>query len=339
MKKENKRRRSFRHLNQFDRDRVEALLQAGHTQEAIAGVLHVDAGTISREIRKRRRKNGRYEAAAAEQKARAKRSHSKYQGMKIEKYHELRVRIIADLKQFRSPDEIAGRLKRECVQPNISASAIYRWLYSVCGQPYCRSLCTRRYRPKKQKRAAKREMIPNRIPLHQRPNEGEHAEGDLFVSPLKTGSKQSGALVCVPSVQLLAGMMLENKKPATMARAVRLITNGIAIDDLTMDNGIENKYHAQFGLPAYFADPHSPWQKPHVENSIGLVRRWFIPKKTNLAYVSDQQFQKYLHILNGKYRKSLGYRSAYEAAMERGIIQKIPRGYVGETKIKSCISL
>lgn len=339
MKKRNKRRRSFRHLNQFNRDRIEALLQAGHTQESIAAVLRVDAGTISREIRKRKRKNGRYEAEAAEQKARVRRANSKYQGMKIEKYPELRARIIAALRNLRAPDEIAGRLKREGIRPAISTSAIYRWLYSVWGQPYCRYLCTRRHRRRKQKRSAKREMIPNRISLHQRPNEGEHAEGDLFVSPIKTGVQRSGALICVPSVQLLAGTMLENKKPATMARAVRLITSGITIDDLTLDNGIENKYHEQFGLPAYFADPHSPWQKPHIENNIGLVRRWFIPKKTNLANVSEQQFQEYLHILNDKYRRSLGYRSAYEAAMECGIIQKIPDRGVRESKIKSCISL
>ena len=92
-----------------------------------------------------------------------------------------------------------------------------------------------------------------------------------------------------------------------------------------MDKGLENKDHGQFGIPAYFADPHSPWQKPHVENNIGLLRRWFIKKGTNLQTVSDQQLQEYLHILNGKYRKSLGYQSAYEVAIKRGIIQqKIP---------------
>ena len=92
-----------------------------------------------------------------------------------------------------------------------------------------------------------------------------------------------------------------------------------------MDNGLENKYNKQFGIPAYFADPHSPWQKPHIENNIGLLRRWFIKKGTNLQTVSDQQLQEYLRILNGKYRKSLGYQSAYEAAIKRGIIQqKIP---------------
>ena len=109
-----------------------------------------------------------------------------------------------------------------------------------------------------------------------------------------------------------------------MAHAVLKITSDIVIDDLTLDNGIENRDHHLFGVPTYFADPYSPWHKPHVENNIGLLRKWFIPKKTNLKLVSESQLQEYLHILNSKYRKSLGYKSAYEVAYERGIISKIP---------------
>lgn len=320
----NKRRRSFRHLDQTDRDRIEALLTAGHKQKDVAAVLKVDKSTISREIASRQRKNGRYEAAVAHAKARVKRSNSKYQGMKVEKYPELRERIIAGLKQHRSPDEIAGRLKRENAVPRVNANAIYKWLYSVYGQRYCKYLCTKRYRRRRQKKKTKREMIPNRIPLQKRPEWGIHAEGDLFVSSRKSATTRSGALICIPDAQLLAGSMVANRKPATMKRAVNALTGNLAVNDLTLDNGIENKYHEQFNVPAYFCDPHSPWQKPHVENGIGLLRRWFIPKRTDLTQVSDNQLQICLHILNGKYRKSLDYRSAYEVALERGIIQNIP---------------
>lgn len=324
-KKLRKKRRRFRHLNQFDRDRVEALKNAGHKQEEIAKILDFDASAISREINKRKRKNGVYSAKTAQQKARVKRSYSKHQGMKVEKYPDLRERIIAGLKDHRSPDEIAGRMKREKQTPRIGANAIYKWLYSACGQAYCPLLCTKRYRPRKQKKKTKREMIPNRISIKKRPKRGIHAEGDLFVSPTKTGSPNSGAVICVPASKLLVGAMIENKKPDTMKRAVKSMVSDLNIDDLTFDNGIENKEHEQFGLPTYFCDPHSPWQKPHVENSIGLARRWFIPKGTDLKDVSEEQFRDCLHILNGKYRKSLGYRSAYEVSLKRGIIQKIPR--------------
>jgi len=109
-----------------------------------------------------------------------------------------------------------------------------------------------------------------------------------------------------------------------LATTLNEIVEDISIDDLTWDNGIENKHHKQFSLPSFFCNPHSPWQKPHVENGIGLIRRWFVPKGTNLNKVSEEKYQQYLNILNHKYRRSLGYKSAYEVALERGIIQKIP---------------
>lgn len=324
-RKKRKKRRRFRHLDQFDRDRIEALIDTGHKQEEIAKILDFDASAISREVNKRKRKNGAYSAKTAQHKARVKRSNSKYRGMKVEMQPELRKQIVRGLKKRRSPDEIAGRMKREGQNPRIGANAIYKWLYSAWGQAYCHLLCTRRYRRRKQKRKTKREMIPGRISLEKRPKRGIHAEGDLFVSPTKTKSQASGAVICVPDSKLLAGTMVENKKPASMKLAVKSVVADLNIDDLTFDNGIENKEHRQFGLPAYFCDPHSPWQKPHVENGIGLLRRWFIPKKTDLKKIGEARFQEYLGILNGKYRKSLGYKSAYEVSLERGIIQKIPR--------------
>jgi len=324
MKKNKKERKPFRHLNQSDRDRIEALKDAGHLQKEMAIILKVDEGTISKEIKKRKKKNGHYEATNAQRKANIRRSNSKYQGMKIEKYPELRDRIIAELKEKRAPDEIAGRMQREKLPITIGTNAIYKWLYSCYGQQYCKLLCTKRYKNKKQKKLPKREMIPNRISLKQRPIEGEHAEGDLFVSPTKTGTLRSGAIICVPSAKLLVATMIENKKPAVMRQAVNEMLEKILVADLTLDNGIENRNHEQFDTETYFADPHAPWQKPHIENGIGLLRRWFIPKKTDLKNVSEDQLQEYLHILNGKYRKSLGYKSAYEVGVERGIIQKVP---------------
>ena len=328
--KKQPRRNSFSHLDQGARDRIQALRDAGHLQKEMAQILQVDKSTISREINLRKRKNGHYQSTTAQHKASVKRSNSKYQGMKIENEPALKADIILLLHQKRSPDEIAGRWKREHRSKRASKNAIYKWLYSRYGQRWCHLLCTRRYKKRKQKNTAKREMIPNKIPLAQRPKQGEHAEGDLFVSPTKSSSQRSGAIVCVPSAQLLVGTMIANKKPATMVFAVKTINDRIDVDDFTWDNGMENRYHEQFGTDNYFADPHAPWQKPHVENGIGLMRRWFIKRGTNLDTVLEPQYQEYLHILNSKYRKSLGYQSAYEVALKRGIIQKIPAFGAGE---------
>lgn len=324
MEKQKKKRGNFSHLNQQKRDRIEALRNEGHNQKEIARILKVDSGTISREIKKRKRKNGYYDSDTAQMKACFKRKNASYKGMKIEGNKNLKHYIIIRLIEKRAPDEISGRMRLENQLFYASKNAIYAWLYSVWGQKYCKYLCSQRYHGRKQTRKTKREMIPNRISLEQRPKKGEHAEGDLFVSPIKSGTKKSGAIICVPSAKLLAGTFIKNRRPIVMTYAIRKITFPLSINDITLDNGIENKKHEQFGLPTYFADPHAPWQKPHIENSIGLLRKWFIKKGTNLNLVSENQLQTYLHILNSKYRKSLGYKNAYEVALERGIIQKIP---------------
>lgn len=337
MKKHQARRQPFQHLDQAKRDRMEALLKAGEKQKNIAAVLKVDPSTISREKKGRKRETGYYDADTAEQKARVKRSRASYRGRKVEKNKALKEYIIAELKQKRSPDEIAGRMKREKMPFYAGKDAIYDWLRSIWGQRYCQYLCTKRYRKRKQKKKTKREMIPNRTPLKHRPKQGEHAEGDTFVSPTKLGTSASGALVVVPSAQLLAGEMMPDRKPRTMTGAVQSIHSPLSITDLTLDNGIENKDHEGWGLPTFFADPHSPWQKPHVENNIGLLRKWFIPKGTDLRLISNERFQECLHLLNGKWRKSLGYQSAYEVATNRGIIQEIPKIELKYYQKENCI--
>jgi len=321
MKNKRKQRERFRHLTQYDRDRMEILLRERYLQEEIARVLKVDAGTISRE-RKRQRKNGVYDADTAQHKAQVKRGCSKYQGMKVESDPVLREYVIRELKNKRSPDEIAGRMKQEQLSFACNKDAIYAWLYSMWGQRYCTCLCAKRYRKRKQKHKPKRAMIPNATPLIKRPIEGIHAQGDTFVSPRKAKTTASGAVVCIEETKLLVGCKIPNLKPSTMARAVPAAVAGLRVDTLTLDRGIENKHHEEFGVDTYFCDPHSPWQKPLVEQSIGLLRRWFIPKGTDMRTVSEEQLQEYFAVLNNKWRKSLGYRSAIEASLERGIMKQ-----------------
>jgi IS30 family transposase len=336
-KKRLTKREPFKHFDQNKRDRMETLLNAGEFQKDIAFVLKVHPSSVSRERNGRKRQNGYYDADTAEHKAQVKRSNASYKGKKVESNKESKIYIIEELKAKRSPDEISGRMKLEGKSFYVGKDAIYEWLRSPYGQKYCKYLCTKRYRKKKQKKNKKREMIPNRVSLSERPTDGVHAEGDLFVSPTNAGTTVSGAFVVVPVSKLFAGTIIPNRKPDTMTKAVKSILSPLSVDDMTLDNGIENKKHEDWGLPVYFADPHAPWQKPHVEGGIGLLRKWFIKKGTDLREVSEEEFQMQLHILNGKYRKSLGYRSAYEVSIERGIIKEIPRIDVKKLLEKNCI--
>lgn len=324
---------AYTHLGQHERDRIEALLNAGHTQAEIAEVLKVHKSTVSREIRKRRRRDGRYDADTAQHKAYVKRKYSKYQGMKIEKNEELKARIIQGLKEKRSPDEIAGRMNRDSGRCVVNCKAIYKWLYSVHGERYCHLLCTRRKRRKHRDPDRRiRAVIPNLVSIHAVSRNLIRCEGDTFVSPKRCKTTASVAVVVERRSKLILGRKIPSLKPRVMVTAMKAFHQRMRIKNIVLDRGIENRYHERFKAQAYFCDPQSPHQKPLVEGSIGLMRRWFWKKGTNLAQVSHREIREGVEILNRKYRKSLGYRSADEVARERGILKRIP----GEANARSC---
>lgn len=314
----------YRHLTQADRDRIEALLDAGEKQKVVARVLKVDPATISREM-KRKRTNGRYDAATAQMKAQVRRSQSKHRGMKIEGCPVLRAYIVRHLRRKRSPDEIAGRMRWNREPFHISKNAIYRWLYSVYGQRYCRHLCTKRSRKKLRKEnPVKRVMIPNRVDITERPAGSEHRsryghfEGDTIVAPRNVPNTEAVAIAADRKSKLLVGTKIPSLSPVCMTNAIKDMQTKVIMKSCTLDNGIENKHHEQWEVPAFFCAPHRPSQKPLIEGSIGLLRRWRFPKGTDWGTVSEQQLQGQFSFLNHKYRKSLKYQSAIEVAMAHG---------------------
>lgn len=330
-------KKTFKHFNQKDRDRLEGLLDAGESQTEIAKILKVNKSTISREISNRKKANGIYSATRAQQKAYVQRRESKYQGMKVESDIRLKMYIIEHLKQKRSPDEIAGRMKKERQPFEASKDAIYHWLYSAWGQSYCKYLCSRRYRKKRRKKnKTERVMIPDRISISERPagatnkTRYRHFEADTAVAPKRARNTHAIAVAAERKSKLVLGTKISSLSPTEMTKAMRLFKRRANMLSATADNGIENKGHRQWGLSAFFADPYSPWQKPLVENTIGLLRRWFFKKGTDWSTVTEEKLQYALSTLNNKYRKSLNYASAMEVAKAHGII-------ISDPNSKSCI--
>ncbi len=314
-------RNTFKHLDFRARDRIEALLRSGHSKKEIADILEVHKSTIGREIDKRKRQDGEYKAETAEHKAGIKRGNSKYQGMKIERDSFLRKYIIKELKIPRSPDEISGRMKKEKWKTRVSCDAIYRWLRSPYGHRYCKYLCTKRYYKKPRKDGEKRHIIQNMTSIHSMGYDFEHVtEGDTFLSPKKV-SKTSAVLVVWRDTKLLRGDIVKSLRPIHTKKVMQNIHKENKSSAMILDQGGENREHEKFGVLTYFCDPASPRQKPLIESSIGLCRRWFWPKGTNLAKVSKEEFQEKIEILNNKYRKTLQYRSANEVSRECGIIK------------------
>lgn len=90
---------------------------------------------------------------------------------------------------------------------------------------------------------------------------------------------------------------------------------------ITRDNGIENRDHEALGVPSFFCDPYSSWQKGGIENANKMLRSFF-PKGTDFSLVSQEEVDAAVRLINEKPRRVLGYRSSLAEAMRLSIIKK-----------------
>lgn len=328
-----KKPKKYEHLKQQKRDRLQALWDNGHKQKEMAKILGVDASTVSREIKRNRRKkrqkggtqDGPYAATVAGHKAYLRRKYSKYQGKKINECGELKDYITQKLKISWSPDEISGKMKKERQPFYASKTAIYEWLRSNRGQYWCQYLYSKRYRKRKQKKnKTKKTLIPHRISIELRPKGATnktrygHYEGDTAVSGKKTGSKTALSVLYERKAKYIDARRIPNLKPASHNGAIRTMMADKKVKSITYDNGIENVRHEELRVPTYFCDPYSSWQKGGVEHANKMIRR-FIPKGSDISLYSDTYVTMVIDILNRKPRKSLNYQTPYEVMVEHNL--------------------
>lgn len=313
------------HFTSAERLEISILLKKQYSHRDIAQELGCSQPSVSREI-KRNSVHEIYHPRKAKVKARVRRTHSKYQGMKVRERPKLQAFIIEHLKRGWTPDEIAGHLKVTNNELSyISAKGIYKWLYSVYGQQYCSLLCSRQLKPRKRRPKAERSMIPNRRGIEKRPEEANnrseygHAEADTAVSGRRHDSTYALAVLHERKARYVRLRRIPNMKPVSMTRALKSMAKNLKLSTLTYDNGIENRDHETVArslkITTYFCNPYHSWEKGGVENTIGRIRR-YIPKGANIADYSDADIAAIEYWLNHTPRKCLNWKTPHEIMVE-----------------------
>jgi IS30 family transposase len=251
-----------------------------------------------------------------------------------------------------SPEQIARRLELDFPDDEsmrISHEAIYQSLFIQGRGALKRELvaCLRTGRALREPRARSRNNpqghVTADVVLSERPAEADdravpgHWEGDLIIG---TGRSAIGTLVerSSRSTLLVHLPRLEGwgEKPHTkngpslggygaVAMNAALMASITTLPEqlrktLTWDRGKELSGHAQFALETgtrvFFADPHSPWQRPTNENTNGLLRQYF-PKGTDLSRWSADDLEAVAHALNNRPRKILDWKTPAEVFEEQ----------------------
>jgi IS30 family transposase len=322
-----------RYLSLAEREEIAVGLAQGLAVREIAARLGRAASTVSREIG-RNSTRGRYRYRAVAAQARAEERARRPKPAKLAVNGELRARVQQELKEDWSPEQISARLVLEFpdrAEMRVSHETIYQALYvqgrGVLRRELVRHLRTgRALRKPRRTEGERRGKIPGRVNISERPPEAAdravpgHWEGDMIDG--RAGKSHIGTLVERTTRFTMLVPLPGGKSAGAFADALTPVIAGLPgalRRSLTWDQGTEMHQHARIAVAAdvriYFADPHSPWQRPTNENTNGLLRQYF-PKGTDLSVHSPQHLQDIADKLNGRPRKVLGWKTPAEAMAE-----------------------
>jgi IS30 family transposase len=323
--------RSALRLSLTEREEISRGLAGGESFRSIARRLARSPSTISREVatnggRRRYRACGA-DKAAVRRMRRPKRS-------RLATCPRLRA-VVEDKLELRwSPTQISGWLVSEFPddpEMRVSHETIYLSLF-VQSRGALRKELTRYLRSGHTTRRPKGHTVMNGqgqlrgvLNIRERPAEANdravpgHWEGDLLMGK---GMRAIATLVerksrFVMLVALPNGHAADVVADALAAKIVELPEQ--LRRSLTWDQGKEMASHARFsantGVPVYFCDPRSPWQRGSNENTNGLLRQYF-PKRTEIAHYTQAELDAVAAELNGRPRQTLGFKTPSQALDE-----------------------
>ncbi|MFG2698658.1 IS30 family transposase [Kitasatospora sp. NPDC048407] len=319
-----------RYLREDERIHIADRLREKAGVRTIAAELGRSPSTVSREIRRNSHPgSGSYRPHAAQARADARRPRPK--PAKIAQNRELRDFVQHHLDRKWSPEQICHALRDtfpDRPEMHVAHETVYQALY-VQGRGELRrelagALRTGRARrvPHRQANCRRPRFIDPMVMISERPAEANdravpgHWEGDLIIG--KDNASAIGTLVerhtrYVMLLHLPNGRTAEHVRDA-LVDTVRTLPAHL-VRSLTWDQGSEMAAHGSFtvatGVPVYFCDPASPWQRGSNENTNGLLRQYF-PKGTDLSVHTPNDLVHVAAELNGRPRKTLDWETPAE---------------------------
>ena len=312
--------KSYNHFTLFEREFLQKSLEFGKSFRNIAKSLGRSPSSISREVKRNwSKKKKRYHPWRAQvaYMVRRKNCHRKYV---LFKNNDILEFTLKGLKQFWSPEVIAGRWNKEH-DVKLGFRSIYRAVRKNL-LPGIDPKTHFRRRGKRTVNQVKSYTTYFEPSIHQRPRivEERGRIGD-FEGDTVYGSVGKGYLVTAidrKSRYLIAAIAEDKsieKTNKAFEEAFKTLPKETPIKTMTLDNGSEfvgfREIEKRVGIEIYFADTHSPWQRGSNENINGVLR-FFFPKGTNFKEVTTQQLHEVVELINNRPRKCLDFLSPKE---------------------------
>ena len=315
----------YSQLSMDERNQIHRFRNEGWSLRAIAQKLQRPTCTISREVA-RNTVGASYNATGAERATRARRRRGT---VKLKAGSVLLNRVSELMAQRWSPEQIAGRLRRmnpDNSSLHVSHETIYCAIYAMPRGELRSTLIAQLRQAKKTRKPRargqdRRGALPNMTSIHERPIEVAarqvpgHWEGDHIKG---LGNRSAvGTLVERKSRYVVLVKLTDGSADATLEGFTRKFRHVpfCMKKSLTYDQGREMARHEilakRVKIDVYFADPHSPWQRPTNENTNGLIRE-YLPKGLDLSQFSQGYLNAIARELNNRPRKCLDFETPAE---------------------------